>query len=98
MHILLGIKTADGAKEPGYARVLGFRKDASELVKKIEEKSSIPLIKRPVEAEKVLSGQALAEFKEDVLASELYENQAARVFANLEESRFNEYKQNLTVI
>ena len=68
------------------------------LVKKIEEKSSIPLIKRPAEAEKMLSGQALAEFKEDVLASELYENQAARVFANLEESRFNEYKQNLTVI
>ena len=98
MHILLGIKTADGAKEPGYARVLGFRKDASELVKKIEEKSSIPVLKRPAEAEKMLTGEAYLQFKEDVFASELYENQAARVFDNTDEARFNEYKQNLTVI
>ena len=98
MHILLGIKTADGAKEPGYARVLGFRKDASELVKKIEEKSSIPVLKRPAEAEKMLTGEAYLQFKEDVLASELYENQAATVFEISDEPRFNEYKQNLTVI
>ena len=98
MHILLDIKRSDDTGKPGYARVLGFRKDASELVKRIEEKSSIPLIKRPVEAERVLSGDAYLQFKEDVFASELYENQAARVFDLADEPRFNEYKQNLTVI
>lgn len=98
MHILLDIKRTDKSVEPGYARILGFRKEASELVKRIEEKSSIPLIKRPAEAEKMLTGEAYLQFKEDVFASELYENQSARVFDNTDEPRFNEYKQNLTVI
>ncbi len=98
MHILLDIKRTDKSVEPGYARILGFRKEASELVKRIEEKSSIPLIKRPAEAENMLTGEAYLQFKEDVFASELYENQAARVFDNTDEARFNEYKQNLTVI
>lgn len=98
MHILLDIKRTDKSVEPGYARILGFRKEASELVKRIEEKSSIPLIKRPAEAEKMLTGEAYLQFKEDVFASELYENQSARVFDNTDVPRFNEYKQNLTVI
>ena len=98
IHILLDI--TDDLYEPegpGYARVLGFRESASPLVKEIRERSAIPVITKPSEAEDLLSGKALEAFRRDVYASELYEDRVGAKFRKSSNSRFNEYKQNLII-
>ena len=93
MHILLGIKKPLEAAP--YARVLGFRKEASELVKKISEESTIPVITKPSKAKEVLYGEALASFNTDVMAAEIYESIVSEKFSFKE---YSEYKQNLIIL
>ena len=56
-----------------YARVLGFRKDASPLFAELKKSSRIPLITKPAAAFSILSGPALEEFQKDLYASHLYQ-------------------------
>lgn len=50
LHILLDIKNNDSKILPSYARILGFKKDAKELLGILKENSSIPLISKLADA------------------------------------------------
>lgn len=55
-----------------YARILGMKKTAAPLVRQIQENSRIPVIRKPSDAQKLLSGSALACLQADIRCSELY--------------------------
>lgn len=95
IHILLGIKEVP--ETCGYARILGMRKEASELVRRISDISGIPVITKPSKAREVLEGEALSCFEKDVFASELYEERVKKKYGG-DASRFSEYRQNLIIV
>lgn len=76
MHILLDIRqdTADVHAPVPYARILGFRKESAPLLSIIKEQSSIPLISKLADADKQLSGDALALLKLDMKAAHIYDS------------------------
>jgi predicted nucleotidyltransferase len=72
LHILLGIKKTPA--EIPYARVLGFRREATPLLSLLKKESSIPLLSKLADAGPLLSpyGQELLE--ETTRASNIYES------------------------
>ena len=77
LHILLGIRGTDmdafrAAGGCGYARVLGFRRDAAPLLNLLKKTSAIPLVTKPSRAS--LSGCARRMFESDLYAANLYES------------------------
>ena len=101
MHILLDMKTetlesykTDLDYVP-YARVLGFRKDASPLLSAIKENSSIPMISKLADADKVLSGGALKMLRKDVAISNIYNCVAAH---KCRQPMVNEYSTPLVIL
>lgn len=76
MHILLDIRhdTADIHAPVPYARILGFRKESAPLLSIIKEQSSIPLLSKLADADKQLSGDALALLKLDMKAAHIYDS------------------------
>lgn len=77
LHILLNIKQDDidycrRLDSVPYARVLGMRKDAHELLGAIKEQSSIPLVTKLADAEKSLDADALHMLAQDILVSHIY--------------------------
>lgn len=77
LHILLNFEkeTMELCREldyAPYARVLGLRKDADKLLSAIGEKSSIPLITKLADAEKLLSADACDLLRQDILVSQIY--------------------------
>lgn len=82
MHILLNITVTDmeqyRAADPiQYARVLGFRRDAEELLGAIKENACIPLLTKLADAEQVLDETGYALFKKELLRNAVYESTAA---------------------
>ena len=82
LHLLLNIRTDDmsGQLASGsmhYARLLGFRKEASPLLRHLASASTIPIIQRVAEGSRILSkeSQPFADrlFKLDLAAAHLYE-------------------------
>lgn len=57
-----------------YARILGFRKEASPLLKEIKKQSAIPVITKAADAPKLLSDDSLAIWQENIRASNIYES------------------------
>ena len=81
-HILLSIGQDDlmrarAADFVPYARILGLRRSATELLSSIKKNSSIPLIAKLADAPRQLSHEALALLQSDILAADLYENTLA---------------------
>lgn len=76
LHLVLGITQAP--RSVPYARVLGFRKDSTPLLKEIKEKSSIPLLTKPADAGKILPEEDMKLFDESTFASNLYEGILSR--------------------
>ena len=70
MHLLLNQKTMYPAS---HNRILGFRKSAGSLLKEIGKQSSLPLITKAADAPRLLTGDALSAFENDIQASLLYE-------------------------
>ena len=70
MHLLLNQKTMYPAS---HNRILGFRKSAGSLLKEIGKRSSLPLITKAADAPRLLTGDALSAFENDIQASLLYE-------------------------
>ncbi len=58
-----------------YGRILGFRREASPLIRKIREKASIDIIQRPVLARRIYSrySQAMDLFRCDLNGADIYE-------------------------
>lgn len=77
LHILLDIRKDDieycrRLDYAPYARVLAMRKDAHELLGAIKERSSIPLVTKLADAEKILDADALHILMQDILVSQIY--------------------------
>ncbi len=55
-----------------YARILGFRKDASALLSEINKNTRIPLITKLADAHKILSKPAHQMLKKEILINDIY--------------------------
>ncbi len=100
IHILLNIKTAAirdyiSRGYTPYARVLGVRKEASLLLRSIEQNGSIPVITRVSKAGRLLDESGMQMLSEDILASDLY-NQA--VYDRYGTEIPNEYKHGICLL
>ena len=78
-HILLNItqemyEDAKANDYAGYARLLGFRKEASPLLSEIGKNTSIPLISKLADASKILSEHELQYLEHDIFCSHVYES------------------------
>lgn len=71
LHIILGIREVP-ATVP-YARVLGFRRESSTLLKEIKDSNSIPLITKLADANSLLDESGRSFLYETVFSSNLYE-------------------------
>lgn len=77
LHIILDITKEDVEKQIAmdhvtYARILGFRKDASELLSFIKKLTSIPLLSKLADAENILNEDSFAQLQQTLTASHLY--------------------------
>ncbi len=85
MHILLDITASDMAEYKendfiSYARILGFRKEASPLLSEIKKKSSIPLITKLTGYEKELDALNASILTKEIFASNLYQAAVSHKF------------------
>lgn len=78
-----------------YGRLLGFRRDAAPLLSAVKKHSSIPLISKPADAEKLLAPKELSLLKQDIFCSDIYE---AVHFAKTKETPLNEYRQSPIIL
>lgn len=76
LHLLLHIKKVPGTIP--YARVLGFRKTAAPLLKKIKINSRIPLVTSPSTSARTMGSSSLLLLKENTFASNIYESLACK--------------------
>ena len=71
LHIILNIHTAP--TQIPFARVLGFRRESSELLSRIKQHSRIPLITKLADAQNLLDSEGNQILSETVFSSNLYE-------------------------
>lgn len=71
LHIILNIHTAP--TQTPFARVLGFRRESSELLSQIKQHSRIPLITKLADAQNLLNSEGNQILSETVFSSNLYE-------------------------
>jgi len=81
-HILLNMESdrLERCKEMDlvpYARILGFNKSSTGLLAAIKAKSSIPLISKLADAERILEDRAYKMLKYDIYVADLYNSVAA---------------------
>lgn len=100
LHILLNIRTQDYRFYSAhdfipYARVLGFRKTSHELLSLIKKNTSIPLITKMADAEKLLNTCGKKMLYQDIFAADLYRKLQEIKFKT---SLANEYTEGLRII
>lgn len=100
MHILLDMKdeTFASCQAIGltpYAQVLGFRKDAAALLSAIKAHSSIPLVTKLADADKLLNEPALSMLKKDIAVSHIYNSVAG---CKARQPMQNEYSTPLVIV
>ncbi len=84
LHIMLGIKKSDFEEYKNelnfapYCKVLGFRKDARELLTYLTQNSSIPILTNLSDASEKLSPMAFAFFQKELTVSDIYQGILAR--------------------
>lgn len=79
LHLLLGITVeelllAKQADYVSYGRILGFRRSAGPLLRRIKETCRLPLITKTADAGKVLDEGGLQQLHMDFFASHLYQS------------------------
>lgn len=82
LHILLNIKQTDYSigKAIGFApylRILGFKKDSSDLLTEIDRHAAAPIVTKVADAEKILDYGTYKIFERDILASNLFYQRVA---------------------
>lgn len=84
LHIMLGIKKNEFEAYKNemnfapYCKVLGFRKDAKELLTYLTKNSSIPILTNLSDAEEKLSSKAYGFFQKELTISDIYQGVLAR--------------------
>lgn len=99
LHILLNIEKSHLesylAKETiFYARILGFRKESSNLLATIKKITSIPVITKLADASNVLTTDCLLMLERDIFASHIYHLILLNKF---HEPAYNEYRENIII-
>lgn len=100
LHTLLDITKEDLKRYKSldyipYARILGFKKESSELLGTIKENASIPMISKLADAPKVLSSDALSMLEKEITASHIYE---AVVSQKFKQGMNNEYTRQIVIV
>ena len=100
IHILLNIRTRDMDEYnnngyTGYARVLGIKKEASHLLRKIEAVERIPIITKVTQADRQLDPLSMRMLNTDIFAAHLY-NQV--VYDKFKTVLPNEYKKGICLL
>ncbi|MBS6516923.1 MAG: nucleotidyltransferase family protein [Clostridium sp.] len=108
IHLILGIEQSQMNlfKEAGfapYARILGFRKSAAPLLRRIKKNSSIPVITKLAGAEKKLDSAGAAMLACEIQSSHLYqtvrcEKAASGLFPGRTAVFQNEYTQPVLIL
>ncbi|MEE1027233.1 MAG: nucleotidyltransferase family protein [Agathobacter sp.] len=98
VHILLEIKQNDytllrNSFYAPYIRILGFKKNASELLHEIKEKASAPIITKVADASDILSSDAAYLFEKDIFASDLYRSLTFPASSN-----YNEFTKGIIIM
>lgn len=92
LHILLNLKQTDfdfyNSNQVMYARLLGFKKASSNVLKEIQTNSHIPVITKVADAKALLSDKEHAMFLNDINATHIY-NQV--VFSKFQHNLKDEY-------
>lgn len=101
LHILLNITKdnmqfyIDNQDAISYARLLGFREDAKPLLTAIDKNTSIPLITKMADAEKLLTGGGQHMFQQEVQITDIYSSiQASKAGHKM----YHEYTRPMIVI
>lgn len=100
IHVLLNIKSASFSEYKDddiiyYARVLGIKKEASHLVRKIKKYERLPVITKVAAANKQLSPLGLQMLNQDIFATHLYNQNLYNKFKTI---RPNEYKHGIVIL
>ena len=74
LHILLSITQEDLAETIGYVRLLGFRKESSPLLRRLQDNSRIPVITKAADYRKLISENQWLAFEKDLFCADLYES------------------------
>lgn len=87
MHVLLQIRKEDLLSFQAedyvyYARILGFRQDATPLLTAIKANGSIPLLGRLSDADDLLSGNGRRMLDKDIFAAQIYQSLVQSKFAD----------------
>lgn len=103
LHCMLGIKSSAHSDTFAYSkyhvpyiRVLGFKKEASVLMKSLNESADVPVITRPARASEVLDDFGIQLINEDISASELYRQVVLHKYNT--NNTANEYTNGLIII
>lgn len=99
-HALLGIDdelltAAQNCHYAPYARILGFRKDASPLLKELQAHSQIPLLRKIAKERQRLTPEQQKLLDLDVYAADLYNR---ILFSKFGMQRKNEYREPLIIL
>ena len=100
-HILLNIETSfvqDYINTPNltpYTRVLGFKKESTSLLHKIKKQSSVPLITKLADANKILSSSASTLLRKDIETSHIYNS---KINIQKGEPIRNEFRERIIII
>lgn len=100
LHALLGINAelltaAKNCHYAPYARILGFRKDASPLLKNLQEYSQIPLLRKIAKERQALTPDQQKLLDLDIYAADLYNR---ILFTKSGVQRKNEYREPLIIL
>ncbi len=74
LHILLSITQEDMAEAPGYVRLLGFRKESSPLLRRLQDSSRIPIVTKAADYRKQIPKDQWKGFEKDLFCADLYES------------------------
>lgn len=86
MHIVLDIKKSNATKYINnnfslYARILGFKKESTELLSEMKYNATVPVISKLADAEDIITDQlTLKHLNESVYASEMYSSLVSAKF------------------
>lgn len=101
LHILLNIKKEhmeyyiDNQDSVCYARLLGFREEAKPLLTAIDRNTSIPLITKMADAEKLLTSDGHQMFQQEVQITDIYSSIQA---AKSDHRMYHEYTRPMIVV